>query len=222
MIAICIPTRGYVFSRVLEAVERERATVPGATKLLVSYGKKIPQSHNELAVEALSDPNVHHVWFVEEDTIPPEGSLKKLFYVTEGISFIDYSVDGWSCSARHDKTKEILWCGLGCTMIKRAVFESVGVPYFRSDKQFRLNDGVWIDVPEEQAYGGQDIWFCLNARDKGHTLKQIPGECEHLQMISFGDKGVNAGVHTITQRVPIKREQLIDFKKERYGNTISR
>lgn len=147
---------------------------------------------------------------VEEDTVPPDGVFEKMLYVTEGISFVDYGVEGWSCSAR-DKTNTVLWCGMGCTMIKKEVFLKLEKPWFRSDKQLRLSDNTWIDVPPDKTYGGQDIWFCTKAREAGFSIKQVDGECKHLRLEALGMPGINNGVHTIGSKKTIETQQIINL-----------
>lgn len=212
MIGIILPTRGYTFSEVDAAIEKARHEIWVPFKIFRSSGIRLPEAQNILVKNALSDPEISHLWFIEEDTVPPDGCFRSLFNVVEGISFIDYGVNGWSCSAR-TRNDEIVWCGMGCTLVKRYVFDKVGDPWFRSDKQFRLNDGVWVDINSDRAYGGQDIWFCLNAKQKGVRIKQIPGECRHLGIESLGKPGVNNGAHVVREKTRIEKLQIIDFPK---------
>jgi hypothetical protein len=206
VIAILIPTRGLVFTEVENAIEAIRNNSWMKMKIIRSNNKPIPEAHNWLVEEALKDPEVSRIWFIEEDTIPPLEALTKLFYATEDIAFVDYSVNGWSCSAQNSES-DILWAGLGCTMIKRQVFSKVAKPWFRTDKTLRFNDWTWIDNPSK--YGGQDIWFFTKAREAGFKIKQIEGECVHLKLNSLGTKETNRGLHDITVREKIEKQQII-------------
>ncbi len=210
MIAILVPTRGLVFTEVERQIEVLRLLKKDSI-VLRSSDLPIPQSHNELVEKALLIPEVDEVLFIEEDVLFPNEGLKPVKFLScpGDIVFMDYAVNGWSCSARSRRTKEILWCGLGFTKIKRKVFEAMEKPWFRTDKTFRLNTKEWLDQPYK--YGGLDIWFFLHAREKGFKIYQIEGECKHLQIKALGKGGVNQGLHEIIVRPPISKQQYIDL-----------
>lgn len=207
MIAIVLPTRGLVFAEVIEAIERERNLVDEKTVLYVSTDKPIPEAQNFLVEKALGSYEITHIFSVEEDTVLPTGALAKLLQSDNDIAAIDYGVSGWSCITKN-RNDEILWCGLGCTLIKRGIFEKLEKPWFRSDKSLRLNDWQWIDNPAK--YGGHDIWFCTKAREEGFKIGQVEGECEHLQLDSLGEKDYNNGIHKISQKPKIEKHQIIE------------
>lgn len=212
-IGIILPTRGLIFSEVIEAIERERNLINEKTILYTTTDKPIPEAQNFLIEKALEDHEITHVISVEEDTVPFTGSFAKLLQNDGDIVAIDYGVSGWSCIAK-DQQGEILWCGLGCTLIKRTVFEALEKPWFRTDKSLRLNDWQWIDNPAK--YGGQDIWFCQQAKLAGFKISQVDGECKHLQLDNLGKKDYNNGMHQISQKPMIKKHQIIEERRE-YG-----
>lgn len=222
-IAIILPTRGFIFTEVAMAIENMRHNTWMRIRVYMSHNRPIPCGINELVDEALQDPNTSHLLFIEEDTVPPAHALNKLIQTIADISFIDYGVNGWSCSARHHDTGNILWCGLGCTLVKRHVFKELDKPYFRTDKKFRLNTCEWVDAVGTNIYGGQDIWFFLHAREKGFKIEQIEGECKHLKLDSLGQVEINKGIHTISQKPPIEKLQIIELGGgEDYGHNTSR
>lgn len=208
-IGIVIPSRGLIFSKTLEAIERERRNYE--TKLYVSNDLPIPEGHNDLCVQALKDGN-EWILFIEEDTVIPTGALEKLLAVQADVACIDYGVAGWSCITKNTEG-EILWCGLGCTLIKRTVFEALEVPYFRADMVLTLPEFTWRQLPEEYVktrnYGNLDIWFFTKAREKGFVIKQVEGECDHLQLVELGQRGINEGIHKIIKKPEIKNHQVI-------------
>lgn len=209
MIGVVIPTRGLVFARVESAIEgfREKYQI----RVYRSDNLPIPQGHSLLSQQALAD-GVTHVWFVEEDTVPPPNALDLLLKADADIACIDYGVNGWSCITRTPED-EILWCGLGCTLIKKEVFETLEQPWFRIDKVLRLNDWTWMDLSEEyvknKSYGSLDIWFFTQARKKGFTIIQAEGECEHLQLVALGQKEVNFGLHEIKPKLKIEKRNIL-------------
>lgn len=208
-IGVIVPTRGLVFTRVIEALEEIRQGYE--LKVYLSHDQVIPDGHNSLTVKALED-GCDYIWFVEEDTVPQAGSLEKLLAANKAIACIDYGVSGWSCIARNEQG-EILWCGLGCTLVKREVFEKLEQPYFRVDKSLRLRDWTWTDLPasyiEKKNYGSLDIWFCWQARLKGFEIGQVEGECDHLLLKSLGQRERNHGLHEIELKPRITKHQTL-------------
>lgn len=205
MIAILIPSRGLAFVEVMEAVERERQGYD--SKIYFTNGMRIPDCENDLTERALAD-GASHLFYVEDDTVPPAGALEKLLNAEGDIAAIDYGVNGWGCITRGKIDGEIKWCGLGCTLVKRRVFEALEKPYFRDDQQLRLNDMQWIPAPENR-YGGQDIWFSCKAREKGFKIVQVQGECKHLKLDALGTPEENNGAHKISQKPKIEKHQFI-------------
>lgn len=225
MIAVALATRGLVFTEVESALDLELEKL-FIEKQINSYiyrtwTKTIPDAPNYLVEEVLTIKDLTHIWFIEEDTVPPENSLQDLLKEDADIACIDYGVNGWSCTARDKKTSEILWCGLGCTLVKREVFDKLEYPYFRTDKSLRLNDWVWIDNPSKSAYGGHDIWFCTKAREAGFHIAQVAGECRHLRLEKLGTPEINKGLHTIVQKPTISKQQWINVPEKEKLLTIN-
>ena len=210
MIAVILATRGLVFTEVEQAIADNLKNYD--YKVFRSFTLPIPDCQNELVEQALKE-NPSYLLFVEEDTVMPEYAFVNMVKANADIACIDYGVASWGCVTRLKDTKEILWCGLGCTLIKREVFEVLEKPYFRIDKALRLNDfpkeEVWTDIPPQKSYGGQDIWFCMQARKKGFRIEQIEGECKHLKLEALGTAELNHGLHQIVQKPVItKRQEL--------------
>jgi hypothetical protein len=208
-IGIIIPTRGLVYTEVEQAIEELRDS---GTKVYRSKDLPIPDGHNSLTRQALED-GCDWIFYIEEDTVPPPEAMKKLMQADSDIACIDYGVSGWGCVTRNPKG-EILWCGLGCTMVKRSVLESMTYPYFRADMTLRLNDWTWQKLPDEyirtKQYGSLDIWFCDQARKLGFTITQVEGECEHLELVELGKRETNNGLHTIKARPRISKNQIVE------------
>lgn len=219
LIGILIPTRGLIFTRGMEAIERER--VGKDVKVYFSHDLPIPDGHNQLAKQALED-GCDKLLFIEEDVVIPAGTLEQLLRDdVNDITCMDYGVSGWSCILKNTRSA-ILWCGLGCTIINRIVFEKMAYPYFRADMTLSIEVdetgiikrlGEWKQLPEEyiktKQYGSLDIWFCLSARKLGFTIGQIEGEAEHLELIELGKRETNNGLHTIRMKPKITRHQSI-------------
>lgn len=222
-LSIVLPTRGLIFTEVENAIEEIRQYGFGRVEVFRSIGLSIPDCHNQLTEEALAI-NPDYILFLEEDTVPPQGALLSMFRAMSGakadISFIDYAVNGWACSVK-DSEGNILWCGVGCTLVKADVFKKLEKPYFRNDKSLSLNQDTyfqWLDIPNK--YGGQDIWFCCKAREAGFKIVQAEGECKHMRIDSLGIAGVNNGFHAISQKPTIINRSVypLTFKDELDNN----
>lgn len=213
-IGIVLPTRGLVFTRVEEAIEGFRKDYD--ITVYRSWDLPIPEGHNTLTEKALAE-GCDYIWMIEEDTVPPTRSLESLLEARSPIACIDYGVSGWGCVTKNDQG-EVLWCGLGCTLVNRQVFEALEYPYFRVDKVLRENDWTWQELPEDyiekKNYGTLDIWFCWQARAKGFRIAQVEGECEHLKLVNLGQKEANHGLHQIGFKPKIEKRQIKDIKLE--------
>lgn len=208
MIAIVQPSRGLIFTEAVNALDRNFEKYKH--KFYRSYDMVIPDCFNFLTEQALKD-GAEYVFYSEEDTVMPDGGFERLLAAQSDIAAIDYAVAGWSCITRDKTTNEILWTGLGCTLVKREVFDKLEKPYFRSDKALLLNtwpNVTWIDAGQ-QAYGGQDIYFCMMAREKGFNIEQVDGECRHLRLKELGRPEINKGLHIIEQKETISRHQTL-------------
>ena len=198
-IAVVLPTRGLIFTEVMVALLRELKGYEYS--IFMSWDRVIPDSHNELTKEALL---ADYILFLEEDVVMPEGSLEKMIGKGDIVA-LDYGVQGWSCITTFQG--ENMWCGLGCTLVKREVFEKLEYPYFRSDKALLLNDWPeikWIEAGE-QAYGGHDIYFGIKAREKGFKIIKAEGEARHLKLESLGRPEINKGLHQIVDKPKISK-----------------
>lgn len=205
MIGVVLPSRGLIFAEVIEAL---LGNLEGYTyKIYQEVGLGIPHGHNKATERALED-GCTHLWFVEEDTVAPPNALERMLSAEGDIVAIDYGVNGWGCITRDKINGEIMWCGLGCTLVKRKVFDVLERPYFRDDMQLRLNDMQWIEAPKNR-YGGQDIWFCCKAREKGFKIVQVQGECRHLKLDNLASPEQNIGCHVISEKPKIEKHQFI-------------
>ena len=176
-----MPTRGIISSQVMDAL-----TVEGVTHCLYTHDLPIPQSFNHLVDQALQT-KFEYFWFVEEDTVVPLGGLQQMMDVGTQVTAINYPLrnypdrisEGWIWGER-------IWVGLGCTMVKREVFELLPRPWFVGG--FRLasqvhghKDPVILLIPWKRQYGGQDLYFCYQVREHGLSLGVVEDLlCDHI------------------------------------------
>jgi hypothetical protein len=214
-INVVLPSRGLVFTEVLEELEKMRSAYP--IKVFFSHNLPIPEAQNELVNKALKDSPAY-IFFIEEDTVPIKNALPKLLEAIKpkevGAACIDYAMhNNYSTIQYRRSTKEILFCGLGMTLVKREVFDKIPLPFFRADKAYSINEERWLEGQDpHKVYGMHDIWFTSNIRRAGYKIVQVEGECRHLKIVSLGRTEVNNGLHLIDIKGKILNHYEIEGK----------
>ena len=206
MIAVCIPTRGVVFTEVMQAVSDN---LEGrAARVFTTKDQGLPDCMNDLVTRALA-AGANHIWVVEEDTVPPTGVLDRMLTANADYIACDYPVmDGHTCFGFDDDG--LLWTGLGCTLIRADVFRAVPEPWFESNmnavlvRRFGL-DYFTADPHPVEAAGGHDISFCSKLKDRGMRVQGLPGEeCRHLRLRSWNTGRSNHAWHDIASQPVIQ------------------
>ncbi len=104
-----------------------------------------------------------------------------------------------------------MWCGLGCTLIHRWVFEVMPKPIFRTDQTLRITDLEKMDYHIEDVpnkYGGHDILLGYYANQAGFTISQAEGfESPHLRSDMLSHNENNKGFRTVYQLDPVSKHQ---------------
>jgi len=193
MLAVLLPSRGLIRTRVIEALENELHGI--RHKKFYTHAQPIPDCFNHLSEAALAYKTVTHLWFVEEDVVPPPGSLKKLLGLRTDIAFVNYPIIKFPNPHCYKHFQGILiWVGLGCTLVRRRVFTTLEQPWFKANCRLKARhsgsaskDWTLELVEEEREYGGQDIYFCTKAREAGYTMGIVPDmNCDHDPVGSEG------------------------------------
>lgn len=210
-VGVCIASRGVVHSRTIESVFNNLKDVVCDWELFFTHDLSIPDAQNDLIVRALLW-GAEYFWFVEEDMLIPDGTFKEMVNAHEAIVAVDYPVGGRQYSTIAVKKDEILWCGLGCTLIRKDVFESIGKPFFRTDISVKITDKekfeYEIDKSTPYKYGGHDILFGIQARERGFKIHRVPGIiCGHMRIENLGQKESNTGFHRVKIMDKIKNYQ---------------
>lgn len=203
MIAICIPSRGLIYSKVIEGVFAgiHALELNGQkVKVFISNDLPIPDAHNSL-VERAMKTNCDKILFIEEDNYIGPSEMVALCFSSSPLATLQYNDKNGSPHGiiHYNEALEILWCGLGATCIKREVFEKLGEPYFRTDTRYKITkkhllgdkkivtEYAEIEPREEYnsetrkfekvkdpyQYGGLDVDFFTRARKAGFEVKQI-------------------------------------------------
>lgn len=216
VIGLLIPSRGLIMADCVSTAIRQLSELDLIWDHRMPAGLPIPDCFNIPIATLLRDNKaVTHVWIVEEDVVTPHNGLKRLIEMDADVSIIDYPLrNGYSTVAKSGK--KVLWCGTGCTLIKRHVFERLGFPYFRTDGCFWMRDnGIHEWKPNvKPSYGGHDIRFGVDVNNLGYTIKVVDGmTCEHLELVSMGKSANNNGSHEIKRHTKIENQTV--FKEFR-------
>ncbi len=204
-LAICIPTRGTLFTAVIQSVQANIRESHLRTEVFVTNGEPTPEVFNQL-VHTAKAHGAKAILFVEEDTVPPEECIdsmyKALFAGLEiGAVCVEYPVKGgWSTVVHLSHTGTILYCGLGCTMIKMSVFQGLSEPWIHNDLEFSLNKKQWQPVSSRNPYGLYDVLFFTRLRTNHFEIVQIPGKCSHLELFTPAEKEQNSSIHQIREK----------------------
>lgn len=211
MIAICLCSRGLVYSKCMESVYIGLQVIPNS-KLYMTHDLPIPDAQNDITERALKD-GASKLIFIEEDHYNGEKEWMELANATADIATLQYNDKNGSPHGiiHYNEKMEILWCGMGSTMMQKRVFDALDKPYFRDDVRYRIvrkkdtDIGTIVTEYEELpirakwGYGGQDVDFYTRVRKKGFRIERIPDlRSIHMKVVKMGDPTVNKGVHEIT------------------------
>lgn len=214
-IAVIFPSRGLVFSQTAqELLDNLRGY---DYKIFFSHRKPIPQCFNDPLEQALEDESFTHVWIVEDDMVLSRSTLKKLIRADEDVVTIDYPVSkqGQGAVVRSFEGN-VLFCGTGCLLIKRDVFERLKKPYFTTDIHWTIQNHenyIYLGASEREddgRYGTHDVNFSMKLYQAGIVITVLPGRLGQRKLISLGKAGSNNGAHSIEVWKKIKKDYYLN------------
>jgi len=207
MIAVIRPTRGLEFSESADSIEKALRFYE--FRIFRTWSDPIPDCFNKLVAEALKE-NIDLIrtfdefLFVEEDVVIPENCLYLMRSLDVDIAAISYpnKVDPSFISEHRFEDDSICWLSLGCTLIRRKVFETLEFPWFVTGKAIaRVHPGrkiVLVEAAHDVQYGNQDQYFCFKAREAGLKMETVRDVfCKHLKLEALGAPSINNGCHKI-------------------------
>lgn len=222
-VIVLMPTRGIILTEVQEAVDRELINNRQVPWFLRVSNMGLPTSRNFLVESALKLDGWTHALLLDDDVIMKEGVLKDLIKLNADIAVADYPmhylIEGkHSGTVVHDKDKSIAWAGLGCTLVKREVFEKMPSPWFvlTSYRIRRADDGS-LGFFAAQSEGsnnpsaGEDTYFFLQARKlkfKVKSIKKVSAHAHLESVVSTVHNNRYQSSHKIVTRDKIERELL--------------
>lgn len=205
-VAVIVPSRGLMFSKTAEEIVNNVKGVPH--KFFFSHKRPIPECFEIPTEEALADPEVTHLWYVEDDMIlPDEHLLKVMLNEYADVVTCDYptSDDGRGAIFK-DKAGQVIFGGLGCTLVSRTILEKMKPPYFRTDiKWIPSNHGSFVKLTgfkgkaKSDEYGKQDVNFYMQAHKVGAQISEYPLHLGQRKLVKLGQSGTNDGAHHIKE-----------------------
>lgn len=192
---VCICSRGLIHSRTVEAVDKNMNNASDIWVREFTHNQPIPDAQNSI-VEKARAHKPEWLWFVEEDMEPTEDTLSTLLEQTDNCRVVSakYKLRGGTW-AHFPSSGPLVFTGLGCLLVHLSVFDQIGFPYFRTDRQYSFS---LKKAGENVArYGGQDIYFFAQLKKHGIKPKLIDLMCGHLTINKFGDLTNNIGFHSV-------------------------
>ena len=210
MIGVILPSRGLIFSRTADEILQNLKDVPH--KFYFAHKRPIPECFNEPLERALKD-DVTHIWIVEDDMVLPKGTLTQLLEMDKAVVTADYPVNEKGRGSVFALKGQTIYCGTGCLLIKREVFDELKRPIFRTDVRWRMkNYGKQIKISshysEDEGYGLHDITFCMSLYERSIPIHVIKTKLAQRKLVSLGKAGSNNGAHVIEIWKEIKKDQI--------------
>lgn len=227
-VAVILPSRGLMFSQTADEVLQNVKGMPH--KFFFSHRKPLPECFEEPVNRALEDPDVTHLWLVEDDMILPPDILKKMLEKDKAVVTVNYPTTKKGDAAILTIKGRIVYAGTGCTLVKREVFDELKKPYFRSDIAWvPKNRGDYIKFTavkktDDSAYGLHDVNFFMNLYKLGIPVHKLDFNIGQRKLVSLGKAGSNNGAHKIEEWKRVNKDRYFSLIKnlpvEETGNLV--
>lgn len=218
-VAVILPSRGLMFSQTADEILQNLKGIPH--KIYFAHKLPIPDCFEVPTNRALDDPEVTHLWFVEDDMVFKPDCLKKMLELDKAVVTADYPTTEYGGGAVFKLKGQIIWGGTGCTLVKRAVFDELKKPYFRTDICWNIkNFGDFfklVAIPRgevDDGYGLHDVNFYINLYRLGIPVHDAGFKVAQRKLKALGKAGTNNGAHQIDLWKKIKRDDLLKKAKK--------
>lgn len=157
-------------------------------------GKNISEQRDYCAKMALK-VGAKYLWFIDDDTVPPPNTLKRLIYVLDnnpdimvcgGVYVTKDSLQpqpvvfrgmglGSFWQWKKGEVFEVTSMGAGCMLINTEIFKKIEAPYF----PWPTSDSYDPSVPSSSV--SEDVSFCNKVRAAGYRVFAHGGVlCDHF------------------------------------------
>lgn len=195
-----LPTRGLIYAKTIKGLLENIS----GNDIIITDSLPMPDCFN-VGVQRALDEGADYIWMVEEDNGLPGGTLDLLLEEAnkgEKIVTANYTVGGGNSHIYRINGKPA-WCGIGCTLIAREVFENVPKPWFEVKRHLNFSENGFSirAVPEEvvgNKFGGHDsLFFYMKTRPLGYKIKVIDEHLEHYRCKEVPKRELNNGHYSI-------------------------
>lgn len=214
---VAVPVVDWMWSLSVAALLDLSHTLPPGSRVLLNHARAtIAANRTFLARDFLRDASLQWILFLDSDMRPPRHAAAQLLSrekdMIGGFCFArkpPYDVEFMLGGATGDRVRlagvrEVEWCGFGCMLIRRSVFEAVAEPWFEM-----LRPGV-----------GEDEFFCRRARESGlHVYVDVDLEVGHVGAVAVDPAFVYAWRQTPAARRynPVGTLELPDRRRKMNG-----
>lgn len=183
MLTVCMPSRGLIHSRTIEEVLELNLPIK------FTHDLPIPACFNWFVQNVSGD-----LLFIEEDMHIPPNLVSVLSNSSADIVTFDYPLRGGMRCVQN--INGFTLGGTGCTMIKRKVFDEIGL--FRVNTEYDARTLEPRKIVKEKIYGKHDIDFYIRAQQAGFSV-EVVGDVGHYVLLERGEERTNKGWHKITE-----------------------
>lgn len=215
-IAVIFPSRGLAFSRTCEEL---LDNLEGYDyDIFFAHGLPIPLCFERPLSRALRG-SYTHIWMVEDDMILSDGTLDSLLLMDAPVATMDYPVSKDGQGSVFQVDGKVIFCGTGCLLIKREVFDVLQPLYFRTDIRWNpINHGKFIrftaqENTRDDVYGLHDVTFGIKLYKAGIPIS-VAGIIGQRKLLALGKAGSNEGAHQIEEWTNIKPNYLLKKLKK--------
>jgi hypothetical protein len=201
----CTPSRGLVHSRTVESIMQNISACHSIewAGWMLTHDLPIPDCFEQVTEKALAK-GADALWFVEEDMQPEPQTLSKMVkalrngadIATVQYSFKPVQYDWIGEAMTTDANGKVTWCGMGCILINRRVFDEVPRPWFCTYNRLVRADGTVTWQGGESVYGC-DVMFTFVCYSMGFEFAIVDAKVNHLRIIEQGKAGQNERYHII-------------------------
>lgn len=225
-VAVIIPSRGLMFSKTAEEIVRSTQGIPH--RKFFAHKLPIPDCFERPTIKALKDPDITHIWYVEDDMILPDDILRNMLNEEADVVTCDYpAAKNGRGVVFMAKDGQIVFGGLGCTLVRRVTMDKLKPPYFRTDiKWHPTNLGTAVmfmasnptGKADPDEYGKQDVNFFMKLHVAKASISLFPVVLGQRKLVALGKAGTNEGAHQIEEWTKLKpgywNKYISSFPKE--------
>ena len=186
MLAVILPTRGTVFTKMIMALLDNLKNIN--YRIYACSHLPADSARNFLMKKALKD-NPEYFLFIDDDVVLPSRTIKKMLAMNSGAVACEVPMKEGGSSVVYRSNGKVYWAGAGCLMVKKEEILKMEKPYFNSSPQWNIIWGKRVILKKrcdkKSPRGGEDMNFCFKMKCEIKILKGVIPH--HLEIIEYAD-----------------------------------